>query len=513
LASAFPYDGHDVTVDMKPGGEWQYDTTSSGSTSSHRWYSNDPLSGTAPSSGSETVSKRYYEQYYKSFAAQVASSGLALSSSNYIPVTIRQLGSGKQLQAYDGHNSVDWADAGSSYSYSQQSTGSGSSERWRSQTQKTGTVTDGNTILGTFYHQYKPSVTLNGTDSGHQAAADYKQFGDAQSHTAYGSWSEWCDRNSTLTFSQQTTGSPPYVTSDPRSWTVTSSFGATINYIPPDNPPTVNITSPADGSSTSSSTITVQGTATASDDHQVTLVEVRINSGNWQTASGTTSWSKSVTLSQGPNTIEARAQDNASQYSPIASIQVTYIPPCQPDMLIRDLGDSVYAGDGIYNSDGTNQTKSETVSENQPAVYELKVENDGDASDSFTITGTVGGSGWTVTYYDALTGGSDITGQVTGLGWHTGSLAVGDSRQFRVEVTPGGTVAAGASKEILVTATSDADNTKSDAVKAVTSKTGGASIAVHLVPGWNLTSIGQPVDPNMTFGQVSGTTLGLVCGC
>ena len=218
---------------MKPGGDWAYDAISSGSTSSHRWYSNDPLSGTAPSSGSQTVSKGYYEQYKKSFGAQVASGGTALSSSNYIPVTIRQFGSTQQLQAYDGHDGTDWADAGSSYSYSQQSTGSSSSERWRSRTQKTGTVTDGNTILWTFYHQYKPSVTLNGTDSSHTVTAYYDQYGSAADQSGqYSSWSDWCDRNSTLTFSQQTTGSPPYETSDPRSWTVTSAFSKTINYEP-----------------------------------------------------------------------------------------------------------------------------------------------------------------------------------------------------------------------------------------------------------------------------------------
>ena len=95
-----------------------------------------------------------------------------------------------------------------------------------------------------------------------------------------------------------------------------------------DSAPTVEITSPADGSNSSEETILVQGTA--SDDNQVNLVEVRVNvsiGGSWETATCTTSWSKSVPLIEGPNTIEARAQDNAPQYSQIDSVQVTYEMP------------------------------------------------------------------------------------------------------------------------------------------------------------------------------------------
>ncbi len=148
----------------------------------------------------------------------------------------------------------------------------------------------------------------------------------------------------------------------------------------------------------------------------------------------------------------------------------------QPDNQIRNQGDGAYIGDGIYNTDGSSQTKSQTVDNNVTATYEIKIENDGNVSDTFTVTGLAGGSGWTVTYYDALAGGTDITAQVTGAGWSTGALASAASTEIRVEVTPDGTVAAGSSKDVLVTSTSAGDASQ-DVVKATT------VTAAYLPPG------------------------------
>jgi uncharacterized membrane protein len=139
----------------------------------------------------------------------------------------------------------------------------------------------------------------------------------------------------------------------------------------------------------------------------------------------------------------------------------------RPDMLMRNPGEVTWTGDDIYNTTGTDQTKAQTVATSKMAKYYLKVQNDGNVTDSFTITGTKGNSQWTVKYYDALSGGNDITDQVTGTGW-TVSLAAGGTKQFRVEVTPGSGVASGTVKNVLVKATSTGDPTKKDAVKAST---------------------------------------------
>lgn len=89
------------------------------------------------------------------------------------------------------------------------------------------------------------------------------------------------------------------------------------------SPPTCSITSPSNGA-TVSGTITIQGTASDSDG-TVQSVEVKIDSGTWQTATGTTSWNYSwdtTTVSDGSHTIYARSYDG-TDYSTEASVTVT----------------------------------------------------------------------------------------------------------------------------------------------------------------------------------------------
>ena len=96
---------------------------------------------------------------------------------------------------------------------------------------------------------------------------------------------------------------------------------------PPDTtPPTVSITSPTNGQTFTTPSITVSGTA--QDNVAVSKVEVQVGSGGWQQASGTTSWSLQVTLNSGSNTIYARATDTSNNVTPTpASVTVTYNPP------------------------------------------------------------------------------------------------------------------------------------------------------------------------------------------
>ncbi len=68
----------------------------------------------------------------------------------------------------------------------------------------------------------------------------------------------------------------------------------------------ISIVSPADGSTTNSSAVTVTGTVSV-DPHYGLTVQTRLNGGSWQTAAGTTTWSNTLSLSLGANTVEARA--------------------------------------------------------------------------------------------------------------------------------------------------------------------------------------------------------------
>jgi len=88
-------------------------------------------------------------------------------------------------------------------------------------------------------------------------------------------------------------------------------------------PPTVSITSPTEGA-TVNGTVSITGTASDSDG-TVQSVEVKIDSGTWQTATGTTSWSyswDSTGVSDGTHTIYARSYDG-TDYSTEDSVTVT----------------------------------------------------------------------------------------------------------------------------------------------------------------------------------------------
>ncbi|MBE0545662.1 MAG: hypothetical protein IH623_30390 [Verrucomicrobia bacterium] len=92
--------------------------------------------------------------------------------------------------------------------------------------------------------------------------------------------------------------------------------------------PTVAISSPTNGANFTTATTTVSGTASGpgSPSSGLSRVEVRLNGGSWTNATGTTSWTRSVTLLPCGNKIEARSLDMAGNYSAIASNFVTYTP-------------------------------------------------------------------------------------------------------------------------------------------------------------------------------------------
>jgi hypothetical protein len=100
--------------------------------------------------------------------------------------------------------------------------------------------------------------------------------------------------------------------------------GSTLDSVPP----TVSIASPSNGSSTTSATISVAGSA--SDDVGVVGVSWRNSSTNASgTASGTANWTASgVALQSGANTIVVTARDAAGN-TRNAQIAVTFTPPNQ----------------------------------------------------------------------------------------------------------------------------------------------------------------------------------------
>lgn len=88
--------------------------------------------------------------------------------------------------------------------------------------------------------------------------------------------------------------------------------------------PTIVIISPSSGAILNATTVAVTGTA--SDDVAISKVELSLDGTNWVPATGTTSWSVSLSLAEGPNTIRARATDtsgNQAETTAAVTLDVT----------------------------------------------------------------------------------------------------------------------------------------------------------------------------------------------
>ncbi len=126
------------------------------------------------------------------------------------------------------------------------------------------------------------------------------------------------------------------------------------------------------------------------------------------------------------------------------------------------------AGNNIYNATGANQTLSVNVNKSggKKNVF-VRIENDGQASDSFKVKGNGGNVKFAVSYFNGTT---NVTSAVTSGTFSTGNLAPGKSLILKVQITA--KTSSPKKKMVLaVTGTSGNDTTSKDTVKiAATSK-------------------------------------------
>ncbi|MGA2705248.1 MAG: Ig-like domain-containing protein, partial [Isosphaeraceae bacterium] len=216
-STAAIYDQHDLTDWADVGSTATLDQTSNGSGRSERWQSQaqPTQSVTSPAT---PLNGNYYDQVGETFSA-TTKNGTPLSSSNYVTAQYDQFGSlvNSTAAIYDQHDLTDWADVGSTATLDQQSSGSSASERWRSQTQPTQSVTSPATPLnGNYYDQVSETfsaTTKNGTplSSSNYVTAQYDQFGSPVDSTAaiydQHDLTDWADVGSTATLDQQSSGS------------------------------------------------------------------------------------------------------------------------------------------------------------------------------------------------------------------------------------------------------------------------------------------------------------------
>ena len=96
----------------------------------------------------------------------------------------------------------------------------------------------------------------------------------------------------------------------------------------------------------------------------------------------------------------------------------------------------------------------------------VNTQNDGSATDTFTILGAGSSSPLSVKYYSGASGGTDITSAVTAGTYKLSNVAAGSSQYIHFVVTAATNAPSGTSRGFIVTAISAADTTKRDAVKA-----------------------------------------------
>jgi len=195
-----------------------------------------------------------------------------------------------------------------------------------------------------------------------------------------------------------------------------------------------------------------------------------------------------------------------------ATATATYvINTFQPDAAVENNGESGFTGVGVFNLTGTGQTKSQSIVSGTPATYIVRVQNTGTTTDAFTLTGTAGSTGWSVQYIDIYSG-ADITKAMTGAGWTSIALAPNAWLRYTIHITPSATLTAGSALTLTITATSKADATKQDVVKATTTvlvkSQPDLAIKVWSDPTYtgagvlNQTGVGQSVVQSVVSGGV-----------
>jgi DNA-binding beta-propeller fold protein YncE len=122
---------------------------------------------------------------------------------------------------------------------------------------------------------------------------------------------------------------------------------------------------------------------------------------------------------------------------------------------------TTYLGNDVYNSDGSNQTKTVNAKVGNTVTFKIRFQNDGTGTDGYAVTGTGSGKGYTVSYFAGTT---NITSKVTG-GTYKVNVAAGQYGAITLKVMVG--TKAVTSRSFLVKATADHETTRVDAVKAV----------------------------------------------
>lgn len=153
----------------------------------------------------------------------------------------------------------------------------------------------------------------------------------------------------------------------------------------------------------------------------------------------------------------------------VAALRAT-VSKANPDIMVGKYTNNGlvtdYEGNNIYNLDGTGQTKSKQADTNYNAPFFIKIENDGN-NDIIYLKGEPSDANFNIKYYNSISGGIDITPEVTSSTGKPFILSAAQSTQIRVEITPISSPISN-EKTIIVSAVSKTNPAREDRVKIIT---------------------------------------------
>jgi hypothetical protein len=215
--------------------------SSVGVSATERYSTNATTSWTATEEA--TYSVPYYHQFSSLVSAVTAGAGhVDLDSTNYATLTYYRYGSQGVFGVFDSYSFSDWADAGSTLTLASLSSGSTSTHRWYSSEATSWTVSDAGSHLATYWEQFKPTVSVATTGTGHAdlnaancVSLSYHAFGAAGTANVFDAqgFNDWVDTGSAVSLSSSSsasTASHRWYAAGTTSWVVNDANSSTASY-------------------------------------------------------------------------------------------------------------------------------------------------------------------------------------------------------------------------------------------------------------------------------------------
>jgi len=138
----------------------------------------------------------------------------------------------------------------------------------------------------------------------------------------------------------------------------------------------------------------------------------------------------------------------------------------QPDAQVSTAATTGFVGNNVYNTTGASQTRTLSARRTQIRNFYVRVQNDGNVTNTLTLRGTAAASGSSVLYYSGTTTTNVTTAMRSSTGLRV-SLAPGRSKLIRVRIKVLSTAVIGSMKPATVSGVWSGDGTRTDVAKAV----------------------------------------------